>query len=144
MRVTENMRYDSVTTNLSSLSSRQAKAAQEAQTGVRVNLPSDDPVAAAQLARLSASQDQITASQSTVTSVRGDAELAESQLQQASDLMARAKELATQGANCSPGADERTAMAKQITHIKTQLIAVANTKGANGYVFGGSQDQTPP
>ncbi len=144
MRVTENMRYDSVTTNLSSLSSRQAKAAQEAQTGVRVNLPSDDPVAAAQLARLSASQDQITARQSTVTSVRGDAELAESQLQQASDLMARAKELATQGANGSLGADERTAMAKQITDIKTQLIAVANTKGANGYVFGGSQDQTPP
>ncbi len=144
MRVTENMRYDSVTTNLSSLSSRQAKAAQEAQTGVRVNLPSDDPIAAAQLARLSASQDQITARQSTLTSVRGDAELSESQLQQASDLMARAKELATQGANGSLGADERTAMAKQITDIKAQLVAVANTKGANGYIFAGSQNQTQP
>jgi len=144
MRVTENMRYDSVTTNLSSLASRQAKAAQEAQTGVRVNLPSDDPVAAAQLARLSASQNQIAARQSTVTSVRGDAELAESQLQQASDLMARAKELAVQGANGSLGADERTAMAKQIQDIKTQLIGVANTKGSAGFIFAGSQDQTQP
>lgn len=144
MRVTENMRYDSVTNNLSSLSSRQAKAAQEAQTGIRVSNPSDDPIAAAQLARLSASQDQIGARQSTVTAVRGDAELSESQLQQASDLMARAKELAVQGANGSLGADERTAMAKQITDIKTQLIAVANTKGANGYIFAGSQNQAQP
>jgi len=144
MRVTENMRYASVANNLSSLSSRQAKAAQEAQTGVRVNAPSDDPIAAAELARLSASQSQISARQNTITSVRGDAELAESQLQQASDLMARAKELAVQGANGSLGADERTAMAKQIQDIKAQLVGVANTKGAAGYIFAGSHNQNQP
>jgi flagellar hook-associated protein 3 FlgL len=144
MRVTENMRYASVTNNLSQLATRQAKAAQEAQTGIRVNAPSDDPVAAAELARLSASQNQITARRGTITSVRGDAELAESQLQSASDLMATAKELAVQGANGTLTADQRSSLALQVKNIKDQLIGVANTKGSAGYVFGGLQTQSKP
>ena len=138
------MRYASVTNNLSSLASRQADAAQIAQTGNRINAPSDDPIAAAELARLSASQNQITARRSTITSVRGDAELAESQLQSASDLMASAKDLAMQGSNGTLSADQRATMASQIKDIKDQLVGIANTKGSSGYLFGGLQTQTAP
>jgi flagellar hook-associated protein 3 FlgL len=144
MRVTEQMRYDSVTNNLSQLSARQAKAAQEAQTGIRVNLPSDDPAAAAQLARLAASQSQTSARRSTITSVKGDAELAESSLQQASDLLASAKELAVQGGNGTLGATERASLALQVKDLKDQLVGIANTRGSNGYLFAGSALQTTP
>lgn len=144
MRVSEQMRYDSVTNNLSQLSARQAKAALEAQTGVRVNLPSDDPVAAAQLARLAASQSQTATRRSTINTVKGDAELAESSLQQASDLMANAKELAMQGGNGTLGATERASLALQVKDLKDQLIGVANTKGSTGYLFGGSATDTRP
>jgi flagellar hook-associated protein 3 FlgL len=144
MRVTEQMRYDNVANNLSQLSSRQAKAAQEAQTGVRVNLPSDDPIAAAQLARLTASQSQVTARRSTISSVRGDAELAESSLQQASDLMASAKELAMQGGSGILGANERATLALQVKDIRNQLIGIANTKGTAGYLFAGSASESKP
>lgn len=144
MRVTEQMRYDSVANNLSQLSSRQAKAAQEAQTGLRVNLPSDDPIAAAQLARLAASQSQVSARRNTINSVRGDAELAESSLQQASDLMANAKELAMQGGNGSLGAEERATLARQVRDLHDQLVGIANTKGTSGYLFAGSASETKP
>jgi len=138
------MRYSSVTANLADLSSRQAAAAQQAQTGLRVNLPSDDPIAAAQLARLSASQAQVTTRRSTINLVRGDAELAESSLQQASDLMANAKELAVQGGNGTLGASERASLALQVKNIRDQLLGVANTKGTSGYLFAGSQTQAKP
>lgn len=144
MRVTEQMRYDGVASNLAQLSSRQAKAAQEAQTGLRVNLPSDDPIAAAQLARLTASQSQVAARRSAISSARGDAELAESSLQQASDLMASAKELAMQGGNGSLGASERATLALQVKDLREQLLSVANTKGSSGYLFAGSALETPP
>ncbi|MEP7052773.1 MAG: flagellar hook-associated protein FlgL, partial [Pseudomonadota bacterium] len=144
MRVTDNMRYASVTANLADLSSRQAAAAQQAQTGLRVNLPSDDPIAAAQLARLSASQAQVTTRRSTINLVRGDAELAESSLQQASDLMANAKELALQAGNGSLGAPERASLALQVKDIRDQLLGIANTKGSAGYLFAGSQTQVQP
>lgn len=144
MRVTEQMRYDSVANNLSQLSARQAKAAQEAQTGLRVNLPSDDPIAAAQLARLAASQAQVTARRNTINSVRGDAELAESSLQQASDLLASAKDLAMQGGNGALSSSERATLAAQVKDIREQLIGVANTKGSTGYLFGGSATESQP
>jgi flagellar hook-associated protein 3 FlgL len=144
MRVSEQMRYASVTDNLAQLSARHAKAAQEAQTGQRVNLPSDDPIAAAELARLSASQSQITARRGTVTSVRGDAELAESSLQQASDLLATAKDLAMQGGNGSLGASERATLALQVKDLHDQLVGVANTQGTAGFLFAGSLTQTRP
>ena len=138
------MRYDSVTNNLAQVSARQAAAAQQAQTGLRVNLPSDDPVAAAQLARLAASQSQTSARRNTISTVKGDAELAESQLQQASDLMANAKEIAMQGGNGTLGAPERATLALQIKDLKDQLVTIANTKGSTGYLFGGSATQTQP
>jgi flagellar hook-associated protein 3 FlgL len=138
------MRYASVTNNLADVSSRQAAAAQQAQSGQRVNLPSDDPIAAAQLARLSASQAQVTARRGTISAVRGDTELAESSLQQASDLMATAKDLAVQGGNGSLGAPERAALALQVKDIRDQMLGVANTKGSSGYIFGGSQTQNQP
>jgi flagellar hook-associated protein 3 FlgL len=144
MRVTEQMRYDGVARNLSQLSSRQAKAAQEAQTGLRVNQPSDDPIAAAQLARLSASQSQVTARRNTISSVRGDAELAETSLQQASDLMASAKELAMQGGNGALGATERATLALQVKDIREQLIGIANSRGTSGYLFAGSAIESKP
>ncbi|MEO7037456.1 MAG: flagellar hook-associated protein FlgL [Polyangiaceae bacterium] len=144
MRVTENMRYSSVASNLAELSSRQATAAQQAQTGLRVNLPSDDPIAAAQLARLSASQAQVSTRRGTISAVRGDTELAESSLQQASDLMANAKELAVQGGNGSLGASERASLALQVKNIHDEMVGVANTKGSSGYLFAGSQTQTQP
>ncbi|MEO6602316.1 MAG: flagellar hook-associated protein FlgL [Polyangiaceae bacterium] len=144
MRVTEQMRYDSVTQNLSQLSARQAKAAQQAQTGIRVNLPSDDPVAAAQLARLAASQSQTSARRNAISSVKGDTELAESSLQQASDLMANAKELAIQGGNGTLGPNERAALALQVKDLKDQLVGIANTRGSTGYLFGGTATENKP
>jgi flagellar hook-associated protein 3 FlgL len=144
MRVSEQMRYDSVTNNLSQLSARQAKAALEAQTGLRVNLPSDDPVAAAQLARLAASQSQVSARRTAISTVKGDAELSESTLQQASDLMASAKEIAMQGGNGTLGAPERATLALQVKDLKDQLIGIANAQGSSGYLFGGSSTQSQP
>src|SRR5690606_40213660 len=55
MRVTEGMRYHSITRVLSGLATRQAQAAQRALTGERVGAPADDPIGAAQLLRLRSS-----------------------------------------------------------------------------------------
>ena len=144
MRITEQMRYDSVTNNLTQLGARQAKAAQESQTGLRLNSPSDDPIAAAEMARLRASQGQTAARRGTITAVRGDAELAESSLQQASDLLASAKEIAVQGGNGGLAASDRASLAKQVKDLKDLLVGVANTQGTTGYLFGGSATQSRP
>jgi flagellar hook-associated protein 3 FlgL len=142
MRVTEGMRYSQVLANLANISSQQAEAAQEASSGLRVGKPSDDPIAAAELARLSASSSQTKAHLSTIDTVRGDAELTESSLSDASDIFVRLKELALQGANGGLTADERKSIGVEASGLKDALLALANTRGQRGYLFAGSQVAT--
>lgn len=142
MRVTEGMRYSEVLSNLAQITSRHHKATQEASTGLRVGKPSDDPIAAAELARLRASNSQTSTHLSTIDSVRGDAELTEAALSEASDIMVRLRELALQGSNGGMSADERTALAAEATGLKDALLQLGNTRGTRGYLFSGSQVAT--
>jgi flagellar hook-associated protein 3 FlgL len=144
MRVSENMRYDAVSRNLGDLASRQADAAQKASSGQRVSAPSDDPAAAAELTRLSAAKAKNQAYQSAVSSVRSDAELAEGALGEAGDTLARVRELAMQGANDSLAASDRASLADEVASLKQHLVSLANTQGANGYLFGGTQTNAAP
>lgn len=143
MRVTEGMRYAEVLSNLAGLSARHAQAAHEASTGIRVGKPSDDPVAAAELARLRASSSQTDTHLSTINTVRGDAELTEVALADASEIMARLKEIALQAASGGLGAEERQTLGVEVTGLKEALIQLGNTRGSRGYLFAGSQVATP-
>jgi len=139
MRVTEGMRYSQVLANLSNITSQHAKAAQEASTGLRVGKPSDDPIAAAELARLSASSDQTKAHLSTIDKVRGDAELAEATLSDASDIFARLKELTLQAANGTLTAEQRQTIGTEVDGLKATLLTLSNARGQRGYLFAGTQ-----
>jgi flagellar hook-associated protein 3 FlgL len=143
MRVTEGMRYTEVLNNLAGLSSQHAQAAREASTGIRVGKPSDDPIAAAELARLRAGSSQTNAHLSTIDAVRGDAELTEATLAEASDIMVRLRELALQGANGGLSAGERSALAVEVGGLKDALLQLGNTRGTRGYLFSGSEVATP-
>ncbi len=144
MRISEGMRYDMVGRSLSELSTRQAETAQQASSGQRVSAPSDDPIAAAELTRLSAAQAHTTQYQKASTAVRGDAQIAEGVLGEAGDSFARLKEIAVQGANDSLSASERASLADEVATIKQHLVGLANTKGSNGYLFGGTQTDAAP
>lgn len=144
MRISENMRYDMVGRSLSDLSSRQAKAAQQASTGQRVGAPSDDPIAAAELTRLTAAQAHTTQFQKAVSSVRGDAQIAEGVLGEAGDALARLHEIAMQGANDTLSGSDRASLADEVKTLKAHLVGLANTKGSNGFLFGGTQTEAAP
>jgi flagellar hook-associated protein 3 FlgL len=139
MRVTDGMRYADVQRNLARLQSENADASQQATTGLRIGKPSDDPIGAAELARLQASMGNASSHRDTIKAVRGDAELAESTLAQATEIMTRAKEIAMQGANDSLSADDRKALATEAQNLKSGLLQLANTRGSKGYLFAGSQ-----
>jgi flagellar hook-associated protein 3 FlgL len=143
MRVTDGMKYLDVQRNLARIQSENAEASRQAATGLRINQPSDDPIGAAELARLSASLGNAGAHRDTIKAVRGDAELAESTLAQATELMTRAKEIALQGGNGALSADDRAALATEARNLKTNMLQLANTRGSQGYLFAGSQTDQP-
>jgi flagellar hook-associated protein 3 FlgL len=143
MRVTEGMRYSQVLSNLANITSQHAEASQRASSGIRVGKPSDDPIAASELARLRASSSQTSTHLSTIDTVRGDAELTESSLSDASDIFVRLKEIALQASNGGLTADERQAMGVEVSGMKNALLTLGNARGTRGYLFSGSQVNTP-
>lgn len=144
MRITDGMRYGSIAKNLADLSARQNQASQQALTGRRINAPSDDSIGAAQLVRAHSALKHADAQRAAITSAKGDAEQSEAVLDQANSLFQRAHEIALQGANGSLSADDRTALATEISHLKAELVDLANARGARGYLFGGSKTSSPP
>lgn len=142
MRISDNMRFQTVQRSLADLRSRHAQVANQVATGRRVIAPSDDPVAAAELTRI---QTRLTRTQdfrNTIQSVRSDASLSESTLAQASDFMVRAHEIAIQGANDTLSSKDRASLAVEVAALKEQMLATANTRGTRGYLFSGSQTTT--
>lgn len=139
MRVTESLRFDLVSRQLSSLRSKYQQTALEASTGQRVNAPSDDPVAAAEAARIRASHAQAEGHQRTIDLVRGDVEMAEAALAQGGDILQRAREVAMAGLNGANGPDQRQALAVEADQLISQLIQIANSKGSQGHLFAGTR-----
>lgn len=70
--------------------------------------------------------------------------MAESSLDSAGQVMQRALELATSGANGSTSADGYQALAAEANQLVGSMTAIGNTKGSQGYLFGGTKiDATP-
>jgi flagellar hook-associated protein 3 FlgL len=144
MRVTEMMRYQSMTRVLTSLSARQAKAAQQALSGQRIETPSDDPMAAAQIVRLRSQRQEMADYRTSISTTRGDIDFAESTLAQAGDLIIRAKELALTGSNTTLPDDGRAALAQEVGSLREELVRLANTQGSRGFLFSGTNTTTTP
>jgi len=142
MRVTESLRFDLVSRNLASLRSAYYETAQQASSGQRITAPSDDPIGAAELARVRASLSQIEGHQRTMDLVRSDAESAESTLAQITTVFQRAREIAMQGANGSNGPDEFQALSIEAQQLLEEAVGLANTRGTRGYLFSGTAVDT--
>lgn len=143
MRVTELGRFDLISRRLSNLRSEHQEVAQQSTTGQRVNAPSDDPTAAAEAARLRSGISQARSYQRTIDLVKGDVEMAEASLSEAGLVLQRAREIAMAGGNEANGSDQRKALAIEASQLVNQLMEIANTKGAQGYLFGGTLTDQP-
>jgi flagellar hook-associated protein 3 FlgL len=144
MRITNGMILNDVLANQSLGSQQVARLTQEASSGVKVGQPSDDPAAYGTVVSYNAQISIMTARGSAITSASNDLQLADGALSSATDLVTQAQQLATEAASGTEDASSRANMAAQANEIVSQMIAVGNTQGANGYIFGGTKTDTPP
>lgn len=130
---------------ISARQTRQTELQQQLGTGLRINRPGDDPVAAAQaemarsrLARLA--QDQ-RASQLATTALT----MADGALSQGVNLLQSAREALVAAGNGAYSPNERMALSQTLRNVREQMLALANTDdGAGNPVFGGQGTTTDP
>jgi flagellar hook-associated protein 3 FlgL len=117
---------------------------QQTASGQSVNQPSDNPAAAAQLARnadQTAEADQFLRS---VNSLNGEMQNADSTLNSVITTLQRAISLGVEGANGTLNASNRAALAAEVQGIQAELLSLANLSYQGNFVFAGTATQTAP
>ncbi|MBI5876851.1 MAG: flagellar hook-associated protein FlgL [Chloroflexi bacterium] len=145
MRVTQEMMTRNALRDMSASQARIARYQREATTGKRILQPEDDPSGAGQvmglraqlangqmfLRTIASSEDWLNASDTALTTL-------------SQEILARAGELATRGANDSLGPEERRSIAVEIDQLLEQAVATANGDYLGRYLFAGTADTTVP
>jgi len=117
---------------------------QQLASGRSVNVPSDNPAAAAELIQnlgQTAEADQFLRS---AGSVQGEIQNADSTLSSVIISLQRAISLGVEGANGTLNGSDRAALATEVQGIQAQLVSLANLTYQGNYVFAGTATQTTP
>jgi flagellar hook-associated protein 3 FlgL len=117
---------------------------QEISSGRSVNVPSDNPAAAASLVQNADQTAQADQFQRSLGSVQGEIQNADSALNSVIASLQQAISLGVEGANGTVNADDRAALATQVQGIQSQLLSLANLAYQGNYVFSGTATQTAP
>jgi len=144
MRVTDSHRQLSLLRQLSAGSAAVARASDQAVTGLRVNRFSDDPVLGRQIVDFDGALRALSQYQRNAGAARHRVEAEEGVLQQVTDLLTRAKELATSESGSTANTATRAIAAAEIRQIQQQVIALGNTSQGGEFIFGGQATGAPP
>ncbi|MEI8257462.1 MAG: flagellar hook-associated protein FlgL [Deltaproteobacteria bacterium] len=144
MRVTNNILFDTVDRANALSTERLVAASRVASDGVRVVKPSDDPAAFATIVDDDARLAVLASRSKTIGRVTAELQTAETTLASAGELLIHARELSLQASNGTLDASSRAVIGVEISQIRSALLSMANTRGSNGYIFGGTRTDTPP
>lgn len=123
-----------------------ARLQQQVSTGRRINSAADDPVGAAQMTLFQQGIDRIQAYAANADTAERRLSLEESSLNQATDVLQRARELAVRAGGASAmTAEARQSIANEIRELRSSLVDIANTQDGEGrYLYSGNAVQTRP
>lgn len=117
----------------------------EVSTGRRILSPSDDPAGASRALGLTHASAQNAQYQRNIDSAESRLGNEDQTLSSVSDLLGRVRTLALEGQNGTLDSGDRKNIATEIRQRLSQLVALANTKDANGeYIFAGNATKTQP
>jgi len=140
MRITTNLIYNqnlrAIDTNQGQLSEIQ----QQLATGKKLLKPSDDPVGASQIIRITEELDKIEQYQRNNALVTNSLELQETALRSINDVVNRARVLVVQSGNGILGSEDRKAIGSEIEQIRDQVLDLMNSQNSSGeFIFAGYQ-----
>jgi flagellar hook-associated protein 3 FlgL len=123
---------------------RLATAQEQVSSGKRINRPSDDPFGAEAVLRFRTSQSDIDAFQQNAATVKDNLQIADTSMESYQQLLDRSRALLAQGSSDTTPASSKQSIATELDGIRTQMLAIANSKSSDRYVFGGNRQNVPP
>jgi flagellar hook-associated protein 3 FlgL len=143
MRVNPNYTPD-ILNDLWQQQTEEQTAIEELATGKRVNLPSDDPAAAALDVENQSYQSQTDQYLQNTSSIENVFQTADSAISSVVTALNQAISLGTQGANGTTSSAQQQTLAQQVQSIQSEVVEFANTSYQGSYIFGGTETQSAP
>jgi len=119
-------------------------ALQQMSTGKRVNVPSDDPLAAAQMI---GNQDQTNRADQylqNIDTLTSQLQTADTALSSSVQAITQAITLGVQGSTGTLSSANRQQIVQNLKGLQSQLVQLANTSVGGSYLFGGTATTAPP
>lgn len=140
MRVTTNLIFDKNFRSINSSQGQLSDIQTQLASGKKLLRPSDDPVGASQVIRLTEELDKITQYNRNNDLVTNSLELQETSIRSINDVVNRARVLTVQSGNGILSAADKEALGSEIEQLRNQVIDLMNTQNASGeYIFAGYQ-----
>jgi flagellar hook-associated protein 3 FlgL len=144
MKISTRLLFDRGSAQMSNVQTQLAKSQAQLAQGKQIINASDAPNQAATIQRLKSILNKQDSYQSSLDTIKARLQGEDSTLQNVSDLLVRAKEVAVQGANDTLNAGDRKALGTEMQALRDQMLSLANTKDSNGnYLFAGSRVKQP-
>ncbi len=131
-------------TNLERITTKLQDLQNQGATGLKLNVPSDDPSAVGPVV---ATRAQITNTNRYITTmgtVGDQMQSTDTYLGNIQTVLDKAQQIATNAVNGSLGSDDLATLADQIDQLKQQLLDTANASINGKYLFSGYQTATKP
>lgn len=143
-RVSENSSFHAIGYSVGKTKSRLEDLQLKGSNLKRIQKPSDDPIGNIEL--LTSRSKSIDADQYLRNASYAQTQLAfvENAIEELTNIVVKAKELAIGQASSFYGADVRKNIAREIAQLRKQSISVANRRLSNRYIFGGYKTLTKP
>jgi flagellar hook-associated protein 3 FlgL len=144
MRITDANRTRDVLANLNRSERALDRAQQAISSGLRVRRASDDPGAALTVLKLTGSSTAATQHRRNIDAALSRVGSEESALDQLSETLSRARELAVAQGSDTSSAATRAQTRVEVDKLIEFAVQLGNTRGPDGYLFGGYRsDQRP-
>lgn len=140
MRVSGLNNSNAMLAQLGANGNRVAKLMEQLSTQKRVNVPSDDPVAASRLVQLSREQSAIKQYQSNITSLSGALSVQESHITAMSNQVLAVSDKLKLANNSTLSQQDLSGYGAELESMLDSLVSTMNSKNENGsYLFSGTK-----
>ncbi len=145
MRVSTSWMYQQSVSTMQKQQSALAATQNQVNTGLRINVASDDPGGAGQIISLNHIMAANTQYSANMDSANTRLSTEQTALSSVSNLYNSVRSMAIQGINSTLSRSDRNDMATQLIQLRNQLVQLANTNDSNGSaLFAGTSTNTLP
>lgn len=137
MRVTDKVVYRQSIYDVSKIRAELFKLQRQGSTGKQFHSIEEDPTSAERIRMLQEAKQATLHYKDNITRSRTQLSAADAALDEATNIVIRAKELAISASTATISAEQRTIIGQEVQSLYESMLTAANTRAAGEYIFGG-------